>query len=488
MALTEKHIRNAFIYIIPKFASYGLNLITLPILTRILTPEDFGIIALALAFPTIAVSIVTAGMTSSVPRFYFEHRKDSNKLYALYFSVQLYLFIMLIISAVAVYFVKDHISSLVTGKIIYGPAIFIAYITAYLGQLNAVYLLLYQNMEKAVQHSSFVILQAVTSITMSLVLVWHFRMSYMGMIYGSFCGACISSLAICIHFNKSLKFIFNKSILIENIKYGLQIVPKSFSGFINRFFDKYMLNAMLSMSVVGVYSIGQKIANILDVLMDNIWMSVQPAYYREVFDKGKRASVSAGRMFTVFSYIMLLPLIFGLLFAGEIIHIIAPPSYYGAIDIIAILAAGITTQIFGRGVSVQYAYTKKPFWIFPVTVIGTIFNVVLNIILIPKYGLIGAGFATMLSSTIMNYLLTYIGQKLYRIRYEWKTLASLHILIITAMFFILYSRAMDFSNIYLYLLKLVFLILFLSIGIKARIITKESIAKASSALFKFSKA
>ena len=38
MALTEKNIRNIFIYAAPKFAGYGLNLITLPILTRILTP------------------------------------------------------------------------------------------------------------------------------------------------------------------------------------------------------------------------------------------------------------------------------------------------------------------------------------------------------------------------------------------------------------------------------------------------------------------
>jgi O-antigen/teichoic acid export membrane protein len=158
------------------------------------------------------------------------------------------------------------------------------------------------------------------------------------------------------------------------------------------------------------------------------------------------------------------------------------------VDIIIILAAGISTQVFGKYVGIQYAYTKKPFWIFPVTVLGTISNVVLNILLIPVLGLIGAGLATMASLTITNLVLTFIGQKLYKIPYEWKIIVSLYALIVVATLTILYFRAMNFSNINLYPLKLIFLIAFLFIGIKAKIVTRESITKVSGALFKFSKA
>ncbi|MFQ5786441.1 MAG: oligosaccharide flippase family protein [Thermodesulfobacteriota bacterium] len=485
MALSETHIRNIFIYTLPKFVSYGLHLITLPILTRILTPEDFGVITLSMAFPTIIVGIVTAGFTNSVPRYFFEYRKDRRKLNALYFSIQLYLFLMLIASTAFVYLTKDYLSSLVTGKTDYGFAVLIAYIAIYLGQINLVYLRIYQNMEKAVQHSSFVILQAVTSVAMSLLLVWYFRLSYMGMLYGSFIGALVACITMFVCFNKQVYVDFSRKVLLENIKYGLQVVPKSFTGFINRFFDKYMLNAMLSMSVVGIYNIGQTIAHAFEVLMNNVWMSFQPLSYRDVFDRGEKASSDVGRIFTIFSYITLFPVILGILFAQEIIYIIAPASYYGAGNVIVILAAGVMTQTFGMFVSVQYAYTKRPFWIFPITVIGTVFNVAANIYLIPRYGLIGAAFATMVSTTIVNALLTYIGQKLYKIQYEWGTIASLYALIMTAMVSVLYFRTMDYGNIYLYPLKLIFIILFALIGIKARIITKKSVEKVYGALFKF---
>lgn len=485
MALSEKHIRNIFIYTLPKFVSFGLNLAVLPILTRILSPKDFGVIALALAFPVIAVSVATAGMTSSVPRFFFDYRKDRKKLNTLYATIQIYLFLVLFISTGIVYLSRDYISSLIMGKPDYGVAILVAYIANYLGNTNTIYLRIYQNMEKAVLHSGFVMLQTVSSVTASLVLVWYFRLSYMGMLYGSLIGALLTCLTMFICFNKHVRLNFSRDILLENIKYGIQVVPKSFTGFVNRFFDKYMINAMLSTSAVGVYNIGQTITNALNVLMGNVWMSFQPACYRAVFDQGEKASTEVGRIFTIFSYLTLFPVIIGILFAEEIVHIVAPPSYYGAIDIIIILAAGITTQTFGMYIGVQYAYSKKPFWIFPVTVIGTICNVGLNIILIPKYGIVGAGVATMISTTIINLTLVYIGQKLYKIQYEWGSLINLFMTMILAVIATLYLRTKDVNSTYFYLTKTIFLMVFVFIGFKANIITKRAFGKSYNAFFRY---
>ena len=487
MALTEKNIRNIFIYAIPKFASYGLNLITLPILTRLLTPEDFGVIILAGAFPAIAVSVFTFGVTFGAERYYFEYRKDSEKLSALIFSSQLFLYLSLIVSSVPVFILKEFISKIIIGDSKYGFAVFTIFISAYFNQIITFYLRLYQNMEKAVTHSVFTITQAVVSIASSLLLVWYFKMSYMGMIYGSFTGAFVVCLAILFHFNKNSKIVFNGRILLENIKYGLQVVPKSFTGFINRFFDKYMLNNMLSLSVVGIFNIGQTIGNTMFFIMGTVWSSFQPVYYREVFDKGKEGSASVGRLFTIFAYVSLTPVLLLILFAQEIVYIIAPVPYYEAIDIIIIVSGGVATQVFGMYVGVQYAYSKKAYWIFPVTVVGTLANVAANIFLIPKFGLIGAGFSTAISTSVINAILTFIGQKLYRIQYDWKIIISLYAIILGAMTSVFYLRFIEFNNIYLYLIKLTFIVLFIFAGIKAKLITRQSIEKVQSALFNFPK-
>lgn len=485
MALTEKNIRNIFIYASPRFISYGLNLIILPILTRILTPEDFGVIALAWMFPTIAVSVFTFGLPAAVHRYYFEYRDDENKLNALIFSSQTLLYLSLIVSAFGIYFLKEYISELTMGGSRYGYAVFITYISAYLGQIINYYLLLYQNMERAVVHSSFTIAQAVVTVLTSLLLVWHFKMSYMGMIYGSLAGSGTVCFALFIYFNKKMKGIFNARILLENIKYGLQVIPKTFTGFINKFFDKYMLNNMMSLSAVGVYNIGQTVGNAMFVLMGTVWSSFQPICYREAFDKGAEGSASVGKTFTIFAYIALMPVLLLILFAQELVHIIAPPSYYEAIDIIIIISCGIATQVFGMYVGVQYAYSKKAYWIFPITVIGALVNIAANIIFIRSYGLIGAGLAAVISTSAINIMLTFIGQKLYKIKYDWKTITFLYLTLVTAAMSVLYLRHIEFHNIYLYLIKLTFIFLFVLAGMKANIITKQAIKKVQSALFNF---
>lgn len=487
MALTERNIRNIFIYAAPKFVSYGLNLITLPILTRLLTPHEFGVVALAWLFPAIAVSVFSCGVTASAQRYYFEYRHHNDKFVSFVFSLQVFLYVSLLASSLGVYFLKDTISGLIMGKMDFGFAVFVTFVAGYFGQIASFYLILYQNMEKAVVHSTFTVLQAFITATAGLILVWHFKMSYMGIIYGSLLGACTVCLAMMIHFNRNLRFVLNGIILWDNIKYGLQVVPKSFTGFINRFFDKYMLNNMLSLSAVGVYNIGQTIGNAMFFLMNTVWSSFQPVCYREVFDKGKEGSVSAGRLFRVFSYITLFPVLLLILFAQEIVYIIAPPSYYDAIDIIIIVSGGVATQVFGMYVGVQYAYSKKAYWIFPVTVIGTFANVMANIILIPKFGLIGAGLSTVLTYFIINGILTFIGQKLYRIQYEWKTIAVLYTIIVSSIISVLYLRHIEFNGIYLYLIKLAFITAFVYTGIKVRLITRDSIGKVSKSLFNYPK-
>jgi len=474
--IKERHFRNIFIYIFPKFISFGLNLVALPILTRVLSPEDFGVITLSMAVPMITVGVVTLGLTHSVPRYYFEYRNDTEKLKSFYFTIQTYLFLVLIISSVIIYFVKDFLSLIVTQKNEYGTAILISYITTYVGSINMIYLRIYQNMEKAIFYATSVSLQTITNIIMSLIFVWYFRMTYMGILYGLLCGAALSCLIMFIKFNKESYASFNFKMLNENMKYGLQVVPKTFSGLINRYFDKYLLNSTLSMSVVGVYNIGQTITNAVDVMMSNVWMSFQPLVYKTVFDQENNAADEIGRLFTIFSYITFIPVMLLILFSKEILHIIAPPAYYGAENVMIILAIGIASQSFGMYVSVQYAYSKKPFWIFPATVVGSLANIGLNILLIPKYGLIGASFAAMFSTTIINIILTAIGQKLYRIIYEWRAIIALYsLLIIAASFMMLFDSN---SNLFVfYSIKLLLIFLFIYIGIKIKILTKQLISK-----------
>lgn len=477
MAITEKNIRNIFIYATPRFLSYGINLLILPILTRILTPEDFGVVTLALLFPTISSGVLTFGLPAAAARFYFEYRADEQRLEALYFSCQVFLYFSLVLSALAVFYFKEPLARLTIGSSVYGTALFISFVGAYLSQVVTFYLRIYQNMERATLYAAFVIVQSTVTALSSLILVAVFKMSYMGVIYASLIGPLFVCLALLSYFNRGHRFLFNGRVLLDNIKYGLQVVPKAFTGFINRFFDKYMLNNMLSLTAVGVYNIGQTVGNAMFFLMDTSWQAFQPVCFREVFDKGAEGSKSVGRLFTLFAYLTLTPVFLLVLFAQEVVYIVAPASYYKAIDVIIIVLGGIATQAFGVFVSVQYAYTKKAFLIFPITVAGALVNIGANILLIPRFGIAGAAFSTVLTYLTINGLITFVGQKLYRIEYEWKDAIALFGLIAAAIGSVLYLRSTEANFALVYLVKLILLVLFVVNGIRARVLTRLALER-----------
>ena len=478
MEISAKSIRNIFIYTAPKLAGYVLSLISLPILTRLLSPQDFGIIVMASLFPTVAAGVFSFGIGPAAQRFYFQYHNDKRNLGRLYFSCQLFLIVMFLLSSAGVFLIRHQVSSWFFRTPGYSQALFFSYLTAFLGQAVSFYTLLFQAKEDAMTYAWFTLAQAALITTANLVFVWAFHMRFMGLIYGSLLGTGLTVFLAAWHFNRGSGAIkFDIHILKETAAFGLQIVPKSFTGFINRFFDKYMLNNILSLAAVGVYNIGQNLGNTMFMLMNTVWSSIQPVCYKQVFDRGDEASVDTGRLFTIFAFMTMLPLVIFMLFAQELIMLIAPPAYYPAIDVVIIILLGIASNVFGMYIGVQYAYSKQPFWSFPITVAGTLVNVVANILLIRRFGLAGAAWSMVASFLVTNAVGVIIGQRLYRIKYEWPMLIALFSHTVVCVMVVLYCRQQSVAGPALYLIKLVLAGLFIFIGWRCRVITLAAFRK-----------
>ncbi|TLM96253.1 MAG: hypothetical protein FDZ75_05125, partial [Actinobacteria bacterium] len=438
MAMSDRTIRNVFLYAAPKFATYGLNLLTLPILTRLLTPEEFGVATLAWVAPTIIVAVASMGISSAAQRFYFEYRDEPEKVDRLLFTGQAWLVFSLAISTVLVWVFQAQLAQLLLGSATYGIALFVAFLNSFISEFTNFYQLQYQNLELAGRHSLLTVTKATIQSLGGVLFVWAFDASYMGVLYGMLAGAVVSAGIGFVDINRRRKRALDRAILKENLAYGAQLVPKAFTGYINRFFDKYMLNSMLSMSAVGVYNIGQTIGNAMNSIMITVWNAFQPVFYREIFDDPDNGGHATGRIFSFFSYLVIAPCVVVVLFAPEIVKLLAPPSYAAAVSIIVLATAAMTTQAFGMFVGVQYAYTKKAWLIFPISVVGTLVNVGANIVLIPRLGLIGAGYATVLTYTVLNTSLAIVGQRLYRVAYEGRLLVPVYVVVATGAAFTLY--------------------------------------------------
>ena len=98
MASKEKQIKNSFIYLVPVIIGNFLPVITLPIFTRILSPEDYGVLALAGVYAIFLNGIANFGLTIGYERNFFEG-KEENKIAGLLYSTILFITIAFVFSA-----------------------------------------------------------------------------------------------------------------------------------------------------------------------------------------------------------------------------------------------------------------------------------------------------------------------------------------------------------------------------------------------------
>lgn len=469
--------KNIAIYLSPNLVGYAISIIMMPIMTRLLAPSDYGIVVMSGLFPAFIIGIITCGIVGATQRNYFEFRKDEADLKALLVSSQLFLYVIFLLSIVPVFKFCGLISGVTIGSPSYGLALLVSYISVFFGTIISFYLSVHQASERAREYSFTMIAQSLITSLSSFCYVFFLKLQYMGLLYGSLTASSIILFISAIRFNKRYASGLSIRLLTENIKYGLQIVPKSFTGIINRFFDKFMLNNMLSISAVGVYNIGQNIGVMMFNVMVAIWNSFQPAFYKEIFDGGESASRQIGKMFTVFSYLALLPVIGGILFSQEIIYLLAPPAYYAAVPIIIVVACAFATNVFGIFCGLQLAYTKKAYLSFIITILGTVANVAANIVLIPMFGLVGGAISMFVGYLIMNAILFFVGQSLYRVKYEYGIVAAMNAAVFCSALLVLLIRNHPEWIAMLYMVKALALSCYVTIGWRAGIVNRTNIGK-----------
>lgn len=229
---------------------------------------------------------------------------------------------------------------------------------------------------------------------------------------------CIGSLIRVI----ILKYQYNSSYLgkLENksVKLDIKLIVKiideskylwfSFVSFlIYTQTDKLMINHYLGVEEVGVYTIGMQLSNILAILIGPIQNSLFPKFlelYRNDYQKYYNFYKLTNTIITQFYLIITLISIIVVKYTFKYVY---SSQYDGAILIYSILAFSVFIKANG---SLQTSHmtikniTKKSFY---KTLVSLILNIILNILLIPKYGINGAAIATLITQFIALFLIDF---------------------------------------------------------------------------------
>ena len=470
--MAKDQIQN-FLWYIGQFCIKNLiPLITLPVFTRYISVEDFGLYALAMIYGTILAGIANLGLSSIFERTFFElsPTKRKNLLFTiLSFVMLLFLFLF----CFTILFDELISETLFKTKALKDYLVLTISFQTF-KSLNIYFLSYLKNYENAKTHTFLSVVESILSIGLALWFVTQLSMGLYGFILGQSIGVLLTFAITFVYLFFPFNSRFEIHMLKEQLHLSLPLTPKIFFGVINSQFDRYMLGLLGAIGGVGLYDIGQKIANTSFAFMTALQNVYAPQVYKRLFSESLTFRNSVGSYLTPFLYLSVFLCLPISLFSYEILCILTPKEFHAAAPVTSVLSLLYAFYFFGK--QPQLLFAKKTGLISMLSLISIGLNIIFNIPMISYFGIMGAAWATLIAGTISTSISLYFGQKYTHIRYESKMFFILAYFILAAICtFILDSLIVPYS--FKLALKIALFIGYILAGYNLNILSKGFILK-----------
>ncbi len=223
----------------------------------------------------------------------------------------------------------------------------------------------------------------------------------------------------------SLKFQNVSIVLAKDMaNYGIPVAVGNLSAWILSLSDRYLLQMYRDAQEVGIYSISYGLSEKAMMFLVSLFMlSCGPIGMNIYENQGKEASKEFLTKITRYYLIICFPAFVGLTaIAKPFIDVVVAESYYYGYRIIPF----ISFSIFLFGLQWIFAFSfrfyKKTSTIMIYILFSGLLNIVLNVIIIPRYGYVGASISTAISYTSLLILMFIGSRKLIKWQFPIRTL------------------------------------------------------------------
>lgn len=394
----------AIYYIICQVLVKGLSFITTPIFSRMLTKVEYGDVSNFFAWLSLLIPLVTLNLRVTINRSKYLYNDDNDTFLSTILAVSnvITLAVLIVIELNQPFFVELFSMSMRYIRILF---IYIVFQTAFDYQQ-----IQYNIYHKYKRYVFYTLLSVISSLLLSVILVILMENQYEGRIYGAVIPAIIVNAIIYINIwkrGKKIKLSYARFAIVM----AVPLIPSALSNSILYTSDRIMITNFCGSEQTALYSVAYSISSIAGLL----WSAINQAWGPWLYDHLHEEKYEEVRKFSnsiTFIYVALV--VGNMLFSPEILYIMGGQAYMSTISVMPPIILSLVFQFFyAFYFNAEYFYGET-YIISLGTGIAAVVNIVLNLLLIPKYGYIAAAYTTMIGYAIMllyHYLVVKIKLK-----------------------------------------------------------------------------
>jgi O-antigen/teichoic acid export membrane protein len=422
----KKLLSSYAIYAIAPQLPKLVSLFMMPIITKYMTTEDYGIAGIILAYMAAFESLKDLGLRVTLTNSFFKYPQRFHwiwsriygfvQVWSVAFGVFLAGLLVLIIPDVAMHNYTVITLLIVIPLILFDPTLLI-------GRM------FFQLSKKPMPIAVISVLASLITILVNYISIVIYHQGYLGLLYGGFASATFSMVAYtyCAFFiHKVLpNFNFDSKWVRSKLRVSLPTVPHYFAGYVINISDRILLDFFhVPLREIGMYSFAYSIGAYFSIIGKSFSKASGPFYMEFYKKENVRGENEAKRVSYIFQVFMLALAFFVSIWSKEIFDILASNDELKTTYLVAIIIFFSFTYYPSYSFNgMKLWYKEKTKLLMKISVTAAVISVVCNLILIPIYGYYGAAISTFISMQYMGYggyLFKEI-KNLFQVTYRWKT-------------------------------------------------------------------
>lgn len=473
-AAKRLQIKNTLLYVSSVVVNNLIALVTLPVFTRILSREDYGVFALAEIYGLFATGLANFGMVIAYERNYFQYASDRRRSGSLLYSTLAFTCVNFCFLLALTGLFRHQLSWLVYRSHGYGMLLFWNYLADFILSVQTYFLCFYKNSENAKSNVSVAIAFSCLNFLLAFCLIYWLRLGVSGLVFSKLCAGVIINGVLVRRFLRMFPLSFDARMLKESLRLALPLTPRIFLGVVGTKFDQYMIGLLGTLGGVGVYTIGQKVASMVFVYMTSLENVFAPNVYKLMFGASANGPSAIGGYLTAFAYLSISLGMGVVLFSGELIWLLTPLPFHGAENIIIVLALYYGFLFFAKITGMQLVYMKKTHISSALIMATYALNILLNVPFIIRWQAEGAAWATFISGIISGGAFYLYAQRFYPIRWQFARIGAVFLTFLGSALTIIVLKRIGVAYAFLFTVKVFFLALYAWLGVRLGVFSREN--------------
>jgi O-antigen/teichoic acid export membrane protein len=421
------------------------NFLLLPIITKSLGTYDYGLWAQINISVSLISSLALMGLSMGLVRF-LSSETEKKIIKESVYSILFFVSMSGLLSSFLLYILAEPLATF--GFKDPNAAYFIkaGSLLILLNVIEPVSLYYFRVFRQIEKFSYFTLFEAFGKLLFILVLL---KMGYglLGVIIATLLVQGFITLIAVLIIIKQIGFVIPRFTYIRDyLQYSLPLTPNTLVRWVTESSDRYLVTYFLGLNSVGIYSAACSFGNLIQLFVSPLQLILFPELSK-LFDENKIVEIEIYMSYSLRYFLFIsIPAVFGLsAFAKPLLGIFTTQDFLSGWFVIPVIAfsgllAGIV-QIFVNTLLIVKK-TKVPTYInFAVAVL----NILINLLLIPSIGIVGAALSTLLSYFFMAIMCTYMSLKYFKHNFYFYDVIK-SILSSTAMYFFIFR--FDILSIY----------------------------------------